>query len=102
MTKRNVPVCVSGARLISNLNDKIPICLKPEPKRRQRHTLGSYSAILRKLAKHTDLTPESIKEYLAKDKDIYSDIRKQQWNTTKQETYYTYSKCLAIETYETL
>ncbi len=33
------------------------------------NTLGSYSAVLRKLAKHTDLTPESVKTYLAKDKE---------------------------------
>ena len=33
------------------------------------NTLGSYSAILRKLAKNTDLSPESVKEYLAKDKE---------------------------------
>ena len=31
------------------------------------NTLGSNSSILRKLAKHTDLTPESVKEYLAKE-----------------------------------
>jgi integrase len=30
------------------------------------NTLGSYSAVLRKLAKNTELTPESVKEYLAK------------------------------------
>jgi integrase len=33
------------------------------------NTLGSYSAVLRKLAKNTDLTPESVKAYLAKDKE---------------------------------
>jgi integrase/recombinase XerD len=33
------------------------------------NTLGSYSAVLRKLAKNTDLTPESVKEYLAKTKE---------------------------------
>jgi integrase len=33
------------------------------------NTLGSYSSILRKLAKHTDLMPESVKEYLAKTKE---------------------------------
>jgi integrase/transposase-like protein len=33
------------------------------------NTLGSYSSILRKLAKHTDLMPESVKEYLSKTKE---------------------------------
>jgi integrase len=33
------------------------------------NTLGSYSSILRKLAKHTDLMPESVKEYLSRTKD---------------------------------
>lgn len=33
------------------------------------NTLGSYGAVLRKLAKNTDLTPEAVKEYLAKDKE---------------------------------
>ncbi|MBT0160416.1 tyrosine-type recombinase/integrase [Candidatus Bathyarchaeota archaeon A05DMB-2] len=35
----------------------------------QSNTLGSYGAVLRKLAKNTDLTPEAVKEYLAKDKE---------------------------------
>jgi len=50
------------------------------------NTLGSYSSILRKLAKHTDLTPESVKEYLAKDKE---------WNdATKSLTVIVYGSFL--------
>ena len=52
----------------------------------QGNTLGSYSAVLRKLAKYTDLTPESVKEYLAKDKE---------WNeATKAMTVIVYGSFL--------
>jgi integrase len=50
------------------------------------NTLGSYSAVLRKLAKHTDLTSEAVKEYLAKT---------QEWNeVTKAMTVIVYGSFL--------
>ena len=50
------------------------------------NTLGSYSAVLRKLAKHTDLTPEPVKEYLAKTEE---------WNdATKQKMVIVYGRFL--------
>ncbi len=50
------------------------------------NTLGSYSAVLRKLAKNTDLTPEAVKEYLAKTKE---------WNeATKQMVVIVYGSFL--------
>jgi integrase len=50
------------------------------------NTLSSYSAVLRKLAKHTDLTPEAVKEYLAKT---------QEWNeATKQMVVIVYGSYL--------
>ena len=52
----------------------------------QSNTLGSYGAVLRKLAKNTDLTPEAVKEYLAKDKE---------WNeATKAMTVIVYGSFL--------
>jgi integrase/recombinase XerD len=50
------------------------------------NTLGSYGAVLRKLAKNTDLTPEAVKEYLAKDTE---------WNeATKAMTVIVYGSFL--------
>ena len=50
------------------------------------NTLGSYSAVLRKLAKNTDLTPEAVKEFLAKT---------QEWNeATKQMVVIVYGSFL--------
>jgi len=50
------------------------------------NTLGSYSAVLRKLAKNTDLTQEAVKEFLAKT---------QEWNeATKQMVVIVYGSFL--------
>ena len=56
------------------------------------NTLGSYSAVLRKLSKNTDLTPESVKEYLAKT---------QEWNeATKQMVVIVYGSFLKFNNLE--
>ena len=56
------------------------------------NTLGSYSAVLRKLAKNTDLTPEAVKEYLAKT---------QEWNeATKQMVVIVYGSFLKFNNLE--